>query len=648
MSTDAQLLAEPMASILDRALRILHLEDNPDDRYIIQHWLKERIIAADITNVDNEADFVKAIEQSPFDIILADVSLRGFDGLAALHLARGKNPHIPFIFVTGSIGEEAAIETMREGATDYVLKGSLSRLIPAVQRAVRDSEQAEKTRQFEEKNRQQAALLDKAQDAILVTDVDGHILFWNKSAEKVYGWPAAAALGRKITELLPTDSVKYQEAKKVLMEKGGWTGELATANRGGNALIMESRWTLVRDERANPKTILVIDTDITEKKALETKFLRSQRMDSIGALAGGIAHDLNNALAPVIMGSELLRSCQGEADREKFLDIIHSNAHRATGLVKQILGFARGSEARSGPVQIRHLVREMGKMIQDTFPKSILFSVKMTGKDPWTVRGDTTEIHQVLLNLCVNARDAMPEGGQLTLSAENFTIDEKMAMATGAAPGPYVMISVADTGTGIPPEVLPRIFEPFFTTKKEGKGTGLGLATVAGIVKNHGGFMDIDTQAGKGTKFKVYFPAIESVDATEAESKEVVMPAGHGELIFLIDDEEILLEMTKTMLESFGYQVITARDGLQGVARFREYQDKIKLVITDSDMPHMDGKGVIRAIKELKPNIPIIIASGTKGNAEELGQNGFRHLKNLEKPYTLEQLLTSVDSGLHN
>jgi two-component system, cell cycle sensor histidine kinase and response regulator CckA len=648
MNTKTQSSGASGVSVLDRALRILHLEDNPGDRCVIQQWLKRQNIAAEFTDVDNKADFVKAFEQERFDIILSDKSLPGFDGMTALHIVREKLPHFPFIFVTGSMGEESAIETMKDGATDYVLKDRLSRLIPAVQRAIRESEQEEKNRKTGEKVRQQAALLDKAQDAILVTDVEDHILFWNKSAERIYGWPASEMIGRKAAEFLSKDAAKYEEAKQHLLEKWSWTGELVAANRGGNELIVESRWTLVRDEMGNPKSILIIDTDITEKKAIEATFLRSQRMDSIGALAGGIAHDLNNALAPVIMGAELLRGCHDESGRKKFLDIITTNAQRATGLVKQILSFARGSGSQRGPVQLRHLIGEMGKMIQDTFPKSILLSVKLPGKELWTVQGDTTELHQVLLNLCVNARDAMPQGGQLTLLAENTTLDEAMATATGAPPGSYVMVSVADTGSGIPPHVLPRIFEPFFTTKKGDKGTGLGLSTVVGIVKHHGGFIDIKTESGKGTEFKIHLPAIDSAKPAEAESKEAVLPTGRGELILVIDDEETVRELTKTTLESYGYRVVTAQNGLQGIARFRDNQDEIKLLVTDTDMPYMDGMAAIRAIKELKPDIPVIIASGSKSDTEELRRTDSISMKNLGKPYSLDQLLMAVAMGLQH
>ncbi len=393
-------------------------------------------------------------------------------------------------------------------------------------------------------------------------------------------------------------------------------------------LVVESRWTLLRDEEGNPKRILIIDTDITEKKAIETRFLRSQRMDSIGALASGVAHDLNNALAPVIMGTELVRTCQDAEDRNTYLDIVDSNARRATELVRQILGFARGSGGQLGPVQLEHDIRDIGRMIQETFPKSISLSLVFPGEKLWTVRGDATELHQVLLNLCVNSRDAMPQGGQLTLSAQNCEMSEEAAAALCGKPGSYVKVSVADNGTGIPPEVLPRIFEPFFTTKKVAGGTGLGLATVAAIVKRHEGFMDIQTQAGRGTEFTIYLPAVDSTKPDAAEPKDRVLPAGHGELILVIDDEQTLLELAKAMLESFSYQVITAQDGLQGMALFTQKQNEIALVLTDADMPNMDGMAVIRAIKECGPKSQLSFAAAPGATRVNWNKSGRRICKN--------------------
>jgi CheY-like chemotaxis protein len=292
-------------------------------------------------------------------------------------------------------------------------------------------------------------------------------------------------------------------------------------------------------------------------------------------------------------------------------------------------------------VPVGNLVSEMAKIVKNTFPKSISISVNCPSRKLWNVTGDVTELHQVLLNLCVNARDAMPEGGRLTLSVENVRLDGRSAPSTNS-PGPYVLVSVADTGTGIPPEVLPRIFEPFFTTKAPDKGTGLGLSTVASIVKHRRGLLDVKTESGKGTEFRIYLPAIETPEIDESELDDTPVPEGNGELILVMDDEESVREMTKSALESYGYKVVTALNGLHGIARFEEHKDDIRLVITDSDMPYLDGLSALCSIQQLKPGIPAIIASGTSHDPDNFQQLDMSAIYNLGKPFGMKDLLSSV------
>lgn len=426
-----------------------------------------------------------------------------------------------------------------------------------------------------------------------------------------------------------------------VFQAGAWSGEIEHVTKDGKTVSVESRWTLVNDRQGRPKSVLLIDTDITEKKLYEAQMLRSQRMESIGALAGGIAHDLNNALAPVLMGAEILKGSTDPDEREKFLNIITASAQRGVQMVKQILSFARGARHDSAPVAVAHLVREMAKIIQDTFPKSISICVKIPANQEWKIRGDVTEFHQVLLNLCVNARDAMPKGGQLALSVENVRLKGNSVPAN-AAPGPYVLLVVSDTGTGIPPEVLPRIFEPFFSTKSPDHGTGLGLSTVASIVKHSGGFLDIKTEPGRGTEFRIRLPAVETTEAAELKPEETPLPEGHGEMILVMDDEEAVRELTKTTLENYGYCVVTALNGLHGIARFEELKDKIRLIVTDSDMPFLDGISAVCSMQQLKPDIPAIIASGAKHDPKQLQRLDSKNLANLGKPYSLKELLGSV------
>lgn len=494
---------------------------------------------------------------------------------------------------------------------------------------------------------EQAELLNKAQDAILVLNPKRQIVFWSKGAERVYGWYANEVLGKVPESLLFGDLPAPSETYAQVMDTGLWTGEAEHVTKFGHRVVTESRWALFRDSLGEPKGILIINTDVTEKRNYQKELLRSQRMESIGALAGGVAHDLNNALTPILIGSQLLRTCEAGDERKKLLELISTSARRGSQMVNQILSFARGSKDKAGPVQLQHLLDEMAKIARDTFPKSIQVEVQRA-RDLWLVEGDATELHQVLLNLSVNSRDAMPEGGHLTLEAENIRLDEeKHGIGSTIPPGAYVRLSVADTGAGIPNDVLPRIFEPFFTTKPPEIGTGLGLATVAGIVKRHHGFIEIQSEVGQGTKFSIYLPAAESAPAHEP-AHPVELPAGSGELILLMEDEQAVRELAKTTLENYGYRVLTAAHGLEGLAHFKKHQEEIKLLVTDTDMPHLDGIKTIRAIQKVAPAIPIIFASGAKRDFDKLTDIDTSHLSSLNKPYTVDQLLRAVAKALSN
>ena len=362
----------------------------------------------------------------------------------------------------------------------------------------------------EERIAEQAALLDKAQEAILVRDLEGKVLFWNKGAERMYGWSREEAIGRKIADFLYTiaRSVRGEH------ETRSGNGRVRKANRNitprnGREINVEVRRTLIRDREGRPKSILAINTDITEKKKIEAQFMRAQRMESIGTLAGGIAHDLNNILAPIMMSIDILKESADDPEAKKILETIEVSAKRGADIVRQVLSFARGMEGERIEIQPKHLLRDLEKIIKDTFPKDIRLQFTIPN-DTWTILGDPTQVHQILLNLCVNARDAMPNGGNLTIAVENCELDEQyVAMNIQAKPGRYVLFSVTDTGTGMPPELIEKIFEPFFTTKELNKGTGLGLSTVMAIVKSHEGIINVYSEPGNGTTFKVYFPAIE-------------------------------------------------------------------------------------------------------------------------------------------
>ncbi|SKA98019.1 PAS domain S-box-containing protein [Prosthecobacter debontii] len=501
-------------------------------------------------------------------------------------------------------------------------------------------------RQAEEKLREQATLLDKAQDAILVRDLNHNILYWNRSAERMYGWTSEEAVGSSIKDLLYKDPSAFITATQATIEKGEWSGELQQITKSGKQLVVEARWTLVRDEHNQPKSILAINTDITERRKLEQQFLRAQRMESIGTLAGGIAHDLNNVLSPIMMSIELLRLQESNPKRLSILSAIESSAKRGADMVSQVLSFARGVDAQLVEVQIGRLLRELEKIANETFLKSIHIRCAIP-ENLWIVLGDPTQLHQVILNLCVNARDAMPQGGTLTLTATNEVLDEHYSgMNLEAKAGPYVVIQVEDTGTGMPPEVIERIFEPFFTTKELGKGTGLGLSTSLAIIKSHGGFMRVYSEAGIGTKFRVYLPAQERSASASSGQVIVELPRGNNELILVVDDEATVRQITRETLEAFGYQVLLASDGAEATATYATRKEDIAVVLTDMMMPIMDGPTMIPVLMRMNPHARIIAASGlnVNGMVARAVNAGVRHF--IPKPYTAETLLKTLQKIL--
>lgn len=879
-----------------RPISILHLEDNSADAELIGEILRREIPACTILVTRTRAEFEKALEAGPFDLILSDYSLPSFTGLNGLELARRKFPDTPFIFVSGAIGEDRAIESLRLGATDYVLKDRLARLGPAVRRALteaherrqrlhseyalRESEILYKTlvetspnaivltdlnkvvtmvnsqmvdlyggtspsdmlgrsalefvtpeehnrvretaeeilqkgairnmeyrllrkdgstypaevdaallrdakgqpkaflgivrdvternrirdalleserryrslietspdavlltnlegtilfcnqraadvlgfdtpralvgktifefvppeqhgavramarriraeekaysyeytvlartgehiqvdvsssllrdrdghpraitsflrditirRKHEEKIIEQAALLDVDPSAIIVCDLNDRVQFWNKGAAKLLGRTSEEVLGVPSTNFLaPSVLDEHKKAREKLLETGSWIGELVRVRSDNSLVPVESRWTLVRDSKGNPKAVYIVETDITEKLNLQNQVLRAQRLESIGTLAGGIAHDLNNVLGPILLSLQVLRRKLTDEKDLRLIDMIEASANRGASMIKQVLTFARGIEGERIPLKLSHIVREIQTMATQTFPRSVTLRTLMP-KDLWAVTGDATQIHQVFLNLCVNARDAMPNGGIISIEARNVTIDQAYAqMHRDARPGPYVSITVTDTGSGIPPELVDRIFEPFFTTKEQGRGTGLGLSTTLGIVKSHGGFMNVYSEVGRGSRFTIYLPAEPGTEAEVKVPDVSEIPRGQGELILVADDETTVLEITRAALEAHGYSVLTAGDGTEAIAQAASHKGDIVVVICDMNMPYMNGPATIRALRKLDPSMRFIAVSGMVENAvKDLAE--VEGVRTLQKPFTAERLLQAI------
>ena len=398
---------------------------------------------------------------------------------------------------------------------------------------------------------------------------------------------------------------------------------------------LEAHGAIQRSPDGRPRQMIGVSWDITERKKLEAQFLRVQRMESIGTLAGGIAHDLNNVLAPILMAVEILGEHVTDEASKDVLATLRTSALHGADLVQQVLAFARGVEGRRVTVNPVHLLKDIGKIIRDTFPKNIDFHLSWC-PDIWMLVGDPTQLNQVFTNLCVNARDAMPHGGALHISMENVTLEGGLS----ARPGQYVRIKVEDTGTGMPPAVCDKIFDPFFTTKEVGKGTGLGLSTVMAIVKGHGGFIDLDSTLGKGTIFTICLPANTSLTAAEQPAAEASrLPRGKGELILLVEDEENVRKIAQKTLERFGYRVVTAVNGAEAVALYARHRHDIAAVITDMAMPVMDGSALIVALKAMNPRVKIIGCSGmaTKADITKATAAGVTHF--IHKPYAAETIM---------
>jgi two-component system, cell cycle sensor histidine kinase and response regulator CckA len=523
-------------SSVERAtVTVLLVEDNLAEARLLQEFLKGTTVGRfQLVHKKRLQEAIIHLETDRVDVILLDLTLPDSQGLESLDALIRQFPNLPIVVLTNTNNDELAVEAVRHGAQDYLFKRLVNQdnLVRSVRYALERKQASEALREANEalearvqartaelatanqKLMQQAALLDITADAIVVTALDYRILFWNKGAERLYGWSRSELLGRNaIDQLHPVETLPIARSalQQHLLETGHWQSELQQITKSQQPVLVQSRWTLVHDEAGQPQSILIVNTDITEKKQLEAQFLQAQRLESLGTLASGIAHDLNNILTPILAIAKLLPLKLPDLSErdQQMIKTLETSAQCGTNLVKQILLFARGGENERTPLEVGQVLTDIETIVQHTFPKTIEFHTHIA-PNLWVISADATQLHQVLMNLCVNARDAMPDGGALSISVNNFYINEEFSRKhLDAHVGPYVVLTVADTGTGMAAATLSRIFDPFFTTKEIGKGTGLGLSAVLGITKSHGGFVTVQSEVGQGSQFQVYLPAIE-------------------------------------------------------------------------------------------------------------------------------------------
>lgn len=627
-------------------LHILVIEDDEDDYFLVRRLLsKARGITCSIDWAQTYDEGLERITAREYDVALIDYRLDAQTGIDLLREALQQGCETPMVLLTGQGDLRVDLEAMAAGAADYLVKGQIDAQL--LERSIR---YARERKRADVRIRDQAQLLDKARDAISAFDLEGRVIYWNKSAEETTGYRVEEVEGKRIGDKLYAGRQDtLQEVWEHVLSEGEWIGELQQTRKDGRTVVVESRWTLVRDAIGNPKSVLVIHTDITERKELETQFLRSQRMESIGTLVGGIAHDLGNLLVPVLLGVQVLeKRFEGDPSTTRTLQMISRSAQRGADMVKQVLAFARGVEGERVPMNPGQVIREIERISLETFPREISFMVEVPD-DVWKIKGDATQIQQVLMNLTVNARDAMPDGGRISVTLENVDVGkEHMRTNIEAKLGPHVCITVTDTGEGIPPEVRDKMFEPFYTTKPVGKGTGLGLSTVYSIVKSHNGFVNVHSHPGQGTTFRIFIPAtVESLGHSPDLEETDGSANGNGELVMVVDDEEFILELARETLESAGYQVVTAKDGHEALNIFDRRKQELHAIITDLMMPNLDGVATIRELKARGAGMPIIAASGASGDrAAEAIKAGAELF--LSKPFTATKLCRVLKDVLHS
>ncbi len=497
-----------------------------------------------------------------------------------------------------------------------------------------EAEVRRRTEQLRESEARLRTVVTNAPVTLFALDREGCFTLAEGRGLQTLGPVAGDVVGRSVGEACRDVPQIGADVQRAL------TGESFTTLVKTGTLVFETHYTPLRDEASAITGVIGVATDVTEQKQLESQMLRAQRLEGLGTLAGGIAHDLNNVLTPMLMASQLLTFRNKDPQNQPLLQAIDSGVQRATEMVKQILSFARGAEGNHEPLALGDVVVEVERMLRRTLPKAIEVEVALA-RELSLVRGDRTQLYQVLMNLCVNARDAMPAGGQLTIAADNVVLDEAYTrLHLEAKPGLYVALAVTDSGTGIPPEIQERIFDPFFTTKGVGKGTGLGLSTVAGIIKSHGGFSNVYSELGRGTRFVVYLPALKEGSQVMNTTEAVKLPTGDGEVVLVVDDEAPIRAILRETLEAQGYRVLTAEHGMEALAIYAERGPEIGVVLTDWMMPQMDGPTTIRELQRLNPAVRIIAASGLtagKKPAEVPGVGAF-----LTKPYRPDQLLRTL------
>ena len=749
-------------------LQIVHLETDDADAELVGAELKGNAIECELIRARTLPDLADELARRPIDIVLSDRRGAGFDGLRALALARKEVSGVPFIFVSGTEASDDLSESLRAGATDFILKGHLPKLVPSIRRVLQEARTQRDLENVRRELLRHAELLDLANDAIVISDAKRKISYWNRGAERLYGWSRKEVTGCDVHDLLQTGPPEQLAAvMQTLREKHHWEGEIRQIRRDGAQIVASTGWTLQGDDgdasllqlsidvtsriageealrRSEERYRRFVEEDLTanlimrpdgsvvtcnpafvrifgfgsieeaargnflslfktkkegaellaslrpnestergelemrqrdgdtvyvaakligsfdetgqltevkgyffndtKRKRLEQQLIQAQKMEGLGTLAGGIAHDFNNILAIILGYTSRLEEWKKHPEQmPEAIKIIRDAVARGASLVQQLLTSARQTEARFTPLDLNVLAQELERMLGATFPKTISFHLDLQPGLP-LAKADRSQIHQVLLNLSVNARDAMPDGGAITLGTGVVSGDELRESFGGVNAERYVFVRVTDTGTGISKQVKPHIFEPFYTTKERGKGTDLGLSVVYGVVNNHRGVVQVDSEPGHGTTFRVYLPLAGAIELSPSGGDGTGTDRDPARTVMLVEDEELLRDLGVMLLQSDGYRVLTAKDGLEAVEMFEAHADEIGLVICDLGLPRLGGREVFLRMKEIKPSVRAIVASGylEPNMRNEILRAGV--IDTVQKPYDFRELIERIRS----
>ncbi len=629
-------------------VRILLLEDSEDDAVLVIRELVRGGFSVEYERVETAEAFEAALAAGRWDAVIVDYVLPHFSGLEALRTTRSRGSDIPFIIVSGKVGEDVAVEAMREGANDYVLKSSLVRLAPAVAREIAEFDSRRGRSAAEALSRLQAAALDSAANAIVITDRDGTVSYVNPAFGTLTGYEETEASGKNLGDLVKSDvhdRAFYANLWETILAGRVWSGEIVNRRKNGRHYVEHQTITPVRDSSGEIGHFVAIKQDMTDQKQLEAQYLQSQKMETVGRLAGGIAHDFNNLLT-VINGTVDLALGGLDADDSLHADLreVRRAGERAAALTRQLLAFGRRQVMQRELLDLNMIVSDIHSMLERLLGEDIdLVTRAADGLPP--VLADANQIEQVIVNLVVNARDAMPDGGTLTIETHTVELAEDGGRSVLDVPaGPYVVLVVRDTGVGMDDAIRARVFEPFFTTKQSGAGTGLGLATVYGIVKQSDGGIRVDSEPGAGTTLTVYLP---SAGEAAPQHRRSSSPAGTmrgSETVLVVDDEPALLTVVSRTLRLAGYDVLSAANGFEALDIVENHTGTVHLLLTDMAMPGMGGVELSRRLRSTRPGIKILFASGYADDASsdhadaDLGfETAF-----IAKPFGVEELTRTV------